>query len=138
MQYPVRAVGGMYGAENGKSLEGTVRLQISGRGRAATLSVAFLGQYKVECDLHALERLADLARQQLGSPGSGSTVEKAGQLEGVCADDAGNRMRGAINAWIRTTGSFEMLTISFEQRGQISVPFRAVRELAAQYRRTLV
>lgn len=140
---PVTAkIPGFYGIPNGKTLEGTVALTFSSRGLQEVLTVSFTGQYQISVSFRPVEQLVKSARQKVisaarPSSSSPSTLEETTTLDGYYSDRSVKLRPGPVNIWVRANRTLEMLTLSFGDLGQISLPYSAVAELVQRERRSL-
>lgn len=129
-------VEGYFGGDRGKSVPGRAVLTVSGSGRNETLTVEYVGEYRVMVAVRTIEQLAADTRREVAR--SGKAAERALQLEGYYTDNGKSHRPGKTSAWFWTDGAFEMLSLEYGGRGQISIPFKPVMALLRSSRRGLV
>ncbi len=123
-------VRGYYSAPGKKPQPCDISLALDGYGLHERLTVDCRGAYRVAFPYRPAEKLAgELRRKMRDAPGE---YEPSTTLE---ADD-GHLHSGKATVWLRGNGSFEMLTIELERRGQISLPYAPVEELVRRERRS--
>lgn len=131
-----RTISGYFGETNGRSVQGPVMVTFTGGAGSETLSLAFEGRYQVTVAFRAVERLANEARLEIRKAAQRqeaqghSTYEFHSGVEGYCTDGRARLQKGTAVIWFRSNGSFEMLTLAYGDRGQISVPYAQVMALA--------
>lgn len=127
---------GYFGGDQARAEEGTVDVVVSGTGINEMLSIAFHGRYRVTVPVRALRQLAQNTRRQ-GAEQTGA-VELADKVAGYYSDARVNLHRASISLWFRRKDGFEMLSLEYADRGQISIPFQPVETLLRRWRRNYV
>ena len=114
---------GYFGETNGGTTQGAVTVTYVLHGTTETLSVLFEGRYQVDVPFRQISVLAAQARLGLAWK---SSCELELQLNGYYSDSLVRLRSGVVNVWFRCNRSVEMLTLSFEQKEQISLPYAPV------------
>lgn len=123
-------ISGFYGHPNGKSEEGKVCVTYISRGISGTLSIAFEGKYQVDIVYWRILGMIDAVRtEHIFFSSASRTIEKSMTVEGFGTDAISGRQKGPVTVWFRKNGVIEMLSLAFEERGQISIPFAPIEKI---------
>lgn len=115
-------IGGFYSGRDARPQEARVGITISGTGMGESLTIDCKGYYRVSLPYRPIEKMALETRRQLRN--TDGILEPTILLEG---HDGLYWSRAQV--WIRANSTFEMLSVEFEDLGQISVAYAPVEKM---------
>lgn len=139
MARKMKDIFGSFGKIDGSVSIGMVKLTFSSDKQAETLSLAFANECQITLQYHEIHAVANRVKSQMIS---GIQRTAAGYWEqealttGLYIAGKGNLIpqKGEVHINLRSSEENELLSIAFEDKGEISVPYLPVKELVAAVR----
>lgn len=130
---------GSLGKIDGSFSIGIVRLTFSSDKLGETLSLSFKGECQMTLQYQEICDVADKVKSQMISgvdKKEDGYWEKEALTTGIFVSGKGSPIprKGEIHINLRSDGEHEMLSIAFEDRGEISISYFPVKELVADTR----
>ena len=116
-----------FGETDGRIINGAATVSYILHGNTEMLSVMFEGAYQIDVPFRKIAALVAQSRRE-------PEKELSTRLAGHYSDSRVRLRPGKVNVWFRRSRNLEMLTLSFEQNGQISLPYMPIARMVSAER----
>lgn len=123
-----------YGPPNGQSIQCHASIALSGGAMSETMALSFMDKHRITLPFRPVERLATSVLARAPRSSSYPAIEEDMVVDGFYSGGGVMLRPGKVGVWFRSNGQVDMVTVSYEDTGQISVPYTPIAGLAKSQR----